>query len=349
MDNTVNEKKCYNCGKTFHTPTDLERHRKRKTPCLIRDLKEEDRKNPLRCIYCNKIFSTDGNLVKHLKICKIKNGGLDKLHDKVKHEEQMRIMQEEHKQELKAMEAKMQEQMAKQAEQLSVLTAEIKKIKAQQEITPVSMNTNNGIVVGELNITNTTNVNIHINSYTNPSADHLLTFEKFNEIFLKEFAGLPVSLVCGLYFDKSRPENMSIHLINKSTGEMLAMIEGNWATKHIDEVSQRMRLVGYEIAERGIKMHRKKLTFGDADYVCGNILQNVHHPGTEERDLREIREKIVESREITGAAPHIAAKLESTRAVGRVRKGINVVQIQPVTHAPDRDNNGERGDNIADL
>ena len=38
----ITEIKCYGCGKDFRTPADLERHKKRKTPCLIIEVKPED-------------------------------------------------------------------------------------------------------------------------------------------------------------------------------------------------------------------------------------------------------------------------------------------------------------------
>lgn len=300
-------KKCYSCGKTFRTPANLALHKARKTPCLIRDISEENKKNPLRCIYCNKIFSKASNLTKHGKTCKIKNGGLDKLHDKVKHDEQMRIMKEEFEQKFSAQAAKM-----------LAIEQEMEKLKAGAIVTAKPTTHNTSINNGTIN-----NINIIVNNYTSPNADHLLTFSKFNEIFRKEFAGLPVAIVCKLYFDQDHQENMSIHLVNKSTGEMLAMCEGNWKTMSIDEVSQKMRTVGYEIAKRGIEMHKRDFKFSESEWICGNILKNVHHPATTEQDIREIKQKIVESREITGTVPHIAAKLESARMVGRIRKGIN--------------------------
>lgn len=330
------ERKCYSCGKEFKKPIDLARHKNRKTPCLIRDVKPEDVRNPLRCIYCNKIMSTSGNLTKHNKTCKIKHGGLDKLHDKVKYEEKLRIIKEESQMEIQAVKAEMAAQMlAMKTEMME----EMNKLKSGIVASPATINNtiNNGTI-------NNNTVNIHINNYTKPDADHLLTFEKFNGLFMKEFAGLPVAIVCNLYFDPSHPENMSLHLINKSTGEMLAMMDDGWKTMSIEDVAMKIREVGYNVTERGIKMHRKDIKFGDAEYVCGNILQNVHHPGTTERDIKEIKEKIVESREITGSAPHIAAKLESSRAVGRVRKGINTAPQQiavPEVHYP-------QGDNIAE-
>lgn len=311
-------KHCYNCGKTFRTPNELLRHKNRKTPCLIREITEEAKNNPLRCIYCNTISSKKSHLERHLTTCKIKNGGLDKLHGKVKHEEQMRIMQEQHRLELQAIKDQMNSEREATAVALASIKEEMEKIKASGSSVAKVNNTINNTVNNT--VVNTGPVTININSYTSPNADHLLTFGKFNEIFMKEFAGLPVSLVCNLYFDPSHPENMSLHLVNKSTGEMLTMCEGNWKTMSIDDVSAKIRAVGYEIAERGIKMHRKNFKFGDAEYVCGNILGNIHRPDTTERDIKEIKDKIVESREITGNAPHIAAKLTASRAVGRVRK-----------------------------
>lgn len=42
--------KCYNCGKTF-SKAHLDRHKGRKTPCLIRDVAPEDINNPNRCVW----------------------------------------------------------------------------------------------------------------------------------------------------------------------------------------------------------------------------------------------------------------------------------------------------------
>lgn len=81
-----NKFKCHNCGKSFADDTHLQRHKNRKTPCLIRDISPELVNHPNRCIFCNKIFVQHQSLTRHLKICKIKNGGMDILVDKVKYE-----------------------------------------------------------------------------------------------------------------------------------------------------------------------------------------------------------------------------------------------------------------------
>jgi uncharacterized C2H2 Zn-finger protein len=68
--------KCYNCGKVFRNEAEYNRHKNRKTPCSIRDIKQGELMNPNRCIYCNKIYSKKENLTRHHKTCKIKNANL---------------------------------------------------------------------------------------------------------------------------------------------------------------------------------------------------------------------------------------------------------------------------------
>src|ERR1700742_275440 len=87
-------RKCYNCGKIFNTAQSLARHKQRKTPCLIREVAPNQIVNTNRCIFCNKIFSKKENLTKHHKTCRIKNGGMEILADKVKYEQEIRILKE---------------------------------------------------------------------------------------------------------------------------------------------------------------------------------------------------------------------------------------------------------------
>ncbi len=73
MEQPINNKKCYNCGSVFRTPSDLLKHKNRKTPCLIREVAPENIRNPNRCIYCNRVFVQHCSMTRHLSICKIKN------------------------------------------------------------------------------------------------------------------------------------------------------------------------------------------------------------------------------------------------------------------------------------
>ena len=80
---SVEDKTCHDCGKKFGSVRDLQRHKDKKTPCIIRNATAEHMKNPNRCIYCNKIFANMSNKNKHIKLCKNKNGGINVLDEKV--------------------------------------------------------------------------------------------------------------------------------------------------------------------------------------------------------------------------------------------------------------------------
>lgn len=243
VDN-INDRKCYSCGKIFRKPVELTSHKARKTPCLIRDLKPEDKLNPLRCIYCNTISSTKGNLGRHLAKCKIKNGGIDKLFDKVNHEEQIRLMQErerimkeEHAQEIKNAEERIRVEFTGRFEEMEKKFLMLDSQKAQP------------VINGNVTVNNIQNNSI-VNNYTEPNYQHLLVFEKFNSIFKEHYAGMLYALICELYFDPNHHENMSVHLVNKKTNEVIVMHEGSWKTLDTEEVVHKMRAVGYDIARQ---------------------------------------------------------------------------------------------------
>ena len=121
----ANDKKCFNCGKVFKTLSNLQDHKKRKTPCIIREITPENVNNPNRCIYCNKIFSTKENLNKHFKTCKIRNGGMEVLVNKVQHDEEVKKIKEQY------------------AEQLQHLEEKINGLAKQIVVQPVNNTTNN--------------------------------------------------------------------------------------------------------------------------------------------------------------------------------------------------------------
>lgn len=202
--NTAN-KTCYNCGKTFHTPTDLERHKKRKTPCLIREISDADKNNPLRCIYCNKIFSNVSHLTRHHKICKVKNGGMQTLHDKVKYEETLRIMQElqeKKDKDIQEMFSAMQSQLNDQRGLIETLVAENKGLRKDR----LAQNNNNApvgaIINGDVNAPVTVNnITINVTNYDAPNLDYLRNLETFSKILNRELAMTPIALVEWIWYD----------------------------------------------------------------------------------------------------------------------------------------------------
>jgi hypothetical protein len=102
-------KSCNSCGKCFVSEAHLKRHINRTTPCVIREVSEEDRKNPNRCIHCNKIFSKKENLTKHGKTCKVKNRGPNTIYGKNNFDGQIRTLIEEQEQKNKEYDQKIKD------------------------------------------------------------------------------------------------------------------------------------------------------------------------------------------------------------------------------------------------
>ena len=90
--------RCDLCGKVFRVPAEYQRHKNKKTPCLIVEVAPEQINNPNRCIYCNKTFVQKQTLTRHLNSCKVKNGEVKVPNDNVKYEQEIRILREEIKQ-----------------------------------------------------------------------------------------------------------------------------------------------------------------------------------------------------------------------------------------------------------
>jgi hypothetical protein len=303
-DNDDN-KTCYSCGKTFHTPTDLIRHKNRKTPCLIRDIKPEDIKNPKRCIYCNIIFSTIGNLTKHGKTCKIKNGGLQMLHDKVKHEEMTRIKFEEMEIKNKDIEGILSVMKAQNDElnaKMDNIMAENKQLRA--DLSNVS---GNGGITGSNNnnnnINNTTNntINITINNYNKPSIEHLKDVDAFSKLLNYELAGTPMALVNKIWYDPDHPENIAIHLVNKKTGETLVIIGNKWITDNTANIIPQIRHIVYEFTREMIRHNYDRLINFGNDMVPRFLANCNKNENVLKQDTEEILQKLIDGRKISQA------------------------------------------------
>jgi Zinc finger, C2H2 type len=303
MENPIinDNKTCYNCGKIFRTPAEFERHKKRKTPCLIREIKPEDKNNPLRCIYCNKVFSKANNLNQHNGRCKIKNGGLQTLHDKVKHEEEIRILKE--KQELQVQESKdIKEMMSQMKAKIDALEAQNKELKAGTIVNTGNGNINGNVVNNNI-VNNTINntVNIHINNYDKPNVEHLKNLDTFKKLFNYEMSGTPIALVEKIWYDPEHPENIAIHLVNKKTGETLVVINGKWVTDNISNIIPMIRHITYELTQSIMVNNFERLITFNNDFVPKFLEQNRKDPGAIKRDCDDILQKMIDGRAISQA------------------------------------------------
>jgi hypothetical protein len=226
-----NDKKCYNCGKEFKYIKDLERHKDRKTPCLIRDVTPEDMRNPNRCIFCNKIFVNQFTKDRHYKVCKIKNGGMEILVDKVIMEQEIRNLKE----------------MLKEKEESDKRRdTEFANFKKQME-----EKFNNMVITPQpaINITNNNNLNLqfNINLYTNPSVDKLkitldeiINYDKVSKLLFKK-----------MYFNPDLPQNHCMYLVNKKDRSLLLNDEEGWRIVSGDNLETVIQKLSNVIALKG--------------------------------------------------------------------------------------------------
>ncbi len=234
--NEINNKKCYSCGKVFRTPANLLVHKNRKTPCLIREVPPEQVNNPNRCIFCNKIFKQKQHLTRHLATCKIKNGGMDMLVDKVRYDQEIRILKEQREQDKKEME-KRDEQIKLLQEEMEVL----KKVITVQPQPQIINNTNNTI-----NSNNTNNINITINNYQKPSITGLtITPEE-----LVGISKLSKYLLQKLYFNPELPQNHCMYLVNKKDKSLL-LYDSDWRIVTGENTGEVIKTINGVVAERG--------------------------------------------------------------------------------------------------
>jgi hypothetical protein len=231
----------------------LESHKNRKTPCLIREVKPENANNPNRCIYCNKIFAKPSNLTKHHKICKIKNGGMEILVDKVKQEQEIRILKEQDRaKDVKIQELiKQNEEMIERARRMELKIEEISKQLTVPAVIqpPQIVNVNNGVV-------NNININVKINDYRRPAVEKV-------KLFLEDIErakALPALLFDKIWFNKEIPENHSIYLNNKKTRELLVLEDNDWRVASGERADEILMNISNTIMERGERI----VNYGDS-------------------------------------------------------------------------------------
>lgn len=228
--------KCYNCGKSFPDNAHLTNHKNRKTPCLIREVPPDQVNNPNRCIYCNKIFANIGNRNKHLKVCKVKNGGMDILVDKVRYEEEIRILKERD-----AIREREVQQLREEMDQLK------KAITLPQQTGAI---TTNNTTNDNRTINFNAPINITINNYTNPSIDGL----KITAADLANAQKLSKLLLEKLYFNPDMPQNHCIYLQNKKDKSLVVYDTGNWRLVLGENLPELMTKLNNTVVARGTEI-----------------------------------------------------------------------------------------------
>ncbi len=300
---TINNKKCYSCGKVFPAPMDLQRHKNRKTPCLIRDVTDEQKMNPKRCIFCNNIYASTSNLKKHLTKCKIKNGGMEILDEKTRYEQEIRLIKDQFEKDRK----KIEDENKLIREENKNLTARIEKIESVLVGNNAVNITNNATIINNThNIGDTTNnihITVQIENYLKPKLNHLidkndLENSPFVTLFKKNIVNSPIALIPGIWFNPDVPENYSIYLVNKSNGNVLVRNNNEWESANFhDGIADKLRDKAYQIAEKLVEIRSLKLK-DKFEWEIGNMKKNRNDQELSNYEKNLLFHLIVDKREL---------------------------------------------------
>jgi flagellar biosynthesis GTPase FlhF len=236
MQNGAIKFKCYSCGKHFLDVTHLTRHKDRKTPCLIQDIKLEDVHNPNKCHYCNKIFKCKQNLLRHFETCKIKNGGTEILYEKVVHERKMeeelkKLKEKLEEQKAKLKESKRREERSKEKEKESKKQLEEQSRKQTEMMEKVLERVNslekelrkaNPVAIPQNNTQNNTQINVKVElggkfvlrSYMDPYIAGPITREEFRPVNC-DYKPVCIFLCNETWFNPKTPENHSLVILSR--------------------------------------------------------------------------------------------------------------------------------------
>jgi hypothetical protein len=81
---------------------------------------------------------------------------------------------------------------------------------------------------------------------------------------------------------------------------ILVACDGKWVTDNISAVIPKMRHIAYEHTQNMIcKNYDKMINFGN-DFVPGRLEQNRKDEGEIKRDYEEIRQKMIDGRNLSG-------------------------------------------------
>jgi hypothetical protein len=277
--------KCDICKKIFRSKYILDKHINKKQSCL--HVKENDinlKLNRLnkyiitrdksidnqqkKCLYCQHIFSTKGNLKNHIySHCEIRKKKIENL-EKIKNElnqiknnlnqnnqnnenvnidnndENNNVLDEDSESEIdETLDNKTLRKM------LHKLTKEVEKLSSKQSsITPQTIQTQNNVNNQQIienqnnnnnNYTNNIQINqINLNNYDNPNCD-FLTIEQKNKFLKDRYKGL-IDFITFVYFNESYPENHTILYTNLRSKFGHIYKNNKWMIEEIDMIADKL-------------------------------------------------------------------------------------------------------------
>jgi uncharacterized C2H2 Zn-finger protein len=233
--------KCETCKKDFKYKSQYTRHKNLKFGCdyvkntnkKINNIKNEissklqnsinnNSINNNKCLFCNSIFSTKGNLTKHLNnSCNIKKkletekNEINK--DKITYEN---IINSEDKKEIK------------------LLRNTIAKLLKNQSI----KNQSNNITI---NNTINNNLTVNINSFGKEDLSHI-TLEDYKKYLNGFFKGF-IEFIEKVHFDKNSPKNHNISITNLKSKYLSIFTDGKWFTRDKNDIIDNLIIKKYNM------------------------------------------------------------------------------------------------------
>jgi hypothetical protein len=251
-------------------------------------------------------------------MCKIKNGGMEILVDKVVYEQKVRALEEENNKKdgrIKELEDQLEDVWARFEEVEDNIDKKLEE-KLRQIAPPQPRTVNNGaLVVGNNNNVNNNHIqiqqiNIHINDYDKPSLEGVM----MTPDELAQTAGRPMiwSILEQIFFNKNKPENHSVFMSNKKERDLVAYQAGDWrlysGKSNTDRIALSMLVTANGVAhETANRLGANNVVFDALPTPTQTVIKEWSKkayglkPGATIKDiypLEEVYEQILQHREI---------------------------------------------------
>ena len=232
--------KCKKCDKIFKQKCHYTNHKNRKTECHKDKFKEND--NSVECSYCNILFSSHSNMVRHIKnSCKILKK--EEINKKVIYDKLLKL--EEENKELKKNMKKL-----------------LKQVKSKNKI--VNNTTNN--------INNTNNIDIHDNNLTINNNENNITIVAYGkeeltnidkEQILKAFNGgyyASVKLTKTVHFNPKHPEYHNVYIPSMKDSYAMVYDGEHWKLVQRDQLIDNMYQDKRDYIEENLEEFKESLS-----------------------------------------------------------------------------------------
>ena len=227
LKNKENENKSNNENNKINEIINIPKNSKNKIEYLnTNDLTELSEKNNFSCEYCFKIYSTQFNLNKHLKInCKVK---------KEKDNEKENIFK---------MLLKKEEQVNKLIDQNQILIKELTLLKKNKNTIKKNQSTkniNSNNAINFYNTTNTTNNNLVIFNFGKEDLGIIDKQQYFDRVVKKPISGvkIPEEILKIIHFNPKYPQLSNIYISDINREKCMVWEDGDWKLSPVDKIPQ---------------------------------------------------------------------------------------------------------------